>query len=309
MRRRAIWSWAFLVVGALAFGSPAASQSVGQASAPTPPTAPTRTAAVPTLPPVDRSADGQTTIRAFRLTEPIRLDGILDEDAYSTTPPIDGFVQQEPREGEPATEPTEVWLFFDDSNIYVSARLHDSQPERMVANEMRRDHRGIFQGESFTVALDTYHDRRNGYYFQTNPLGALRDALITDEGNANNDWQTVWDVKASRNDQGWIFEMAIPFKSLRFGPGREQVWGINMVRIVKWKNETDFVTPMPAAYGPGALFKFSIAATLVGLEAPAASRNLEIKPYVISDVTTDRTASPGFSNDLGGVPASTSSTA
>ena len=292
--------WVFLVVGALASGSPAAGQSEAPASQGIPPIPLAAIAAVPALPPVDRSADGETTIRAFRLTEQIRLDGILDEEVYATTPPIDGFVQQEPREGEPATEATEVWLFFDDSNIYVSARLHDSQPERMVANEMRRDHRGIFQGESFTVALDTYHDRRNGYYFQTNPLGALRDALITDESNANNDWKTVWDVKASRNDHGWIFEMAIPFKSLRFGPGREQVWGINMVRIVKWKNETSFVTPMPAAYGPGALFKFSIAATLVGLEAPAASRNFEVKPYVISDVTTDRTASPVFSNELGG---------
>lgn len=302
-----------LVVAVLAFGTPAAGQSESPPPEAMPSTASANsaassaassaatTAAVPGLDsPVARSADGQTTIRAFRLTEPIRLDGILDEHAYATTPPIDGFVQQEPREGEPASEPTEVWVFFDDSNIYVSARLHDSEPARMVANEMRRDHRGIFQGESFTVALDTYHDRRNGYYFQTNPLGALRDALITDEGNANNDWQTVWDVKASRNDQGWIFEMAIPFKSLRFGPGREQVWGINMVRVVKWKNETDFVTPMPAAYGPGGLFKFSIAATLVGLEAPAASRNLEIKPYVISDVTTDLTATPGVSNDLGG---------
>ena len=64
---------------------------------------------------------------------------MLDEEVYQTTPPIDGFVQQEPREGDPASEPTGAWVFFDDDNIYVSARCHDSQPERMVLTEMRRE--------------------------------------------------------------------------------------------------------------------------------------------------------------------------
>lgn len=92
-------------------------------------------------PPANRSQRRRRDdVRAFPLTGEIRLDGILDEAVYATPPPIDGFVQQEPQEGEPATEATEVWLLFSDSNIYVSARLHDSQPGRMIANEMRRDH-------------------------------------------------------------------------------------------------------------------------------------------------------------------------
>ena len=249
---------------------------------------------------IRRDAEGRASIRAVRISTPLRVDGVLDEAVYAGTRSIDGFVQQEPREGEPTTERTEVWIFFDDRNIYVAARCHDSHPERMVVNEMRRDNMNIYQNENFTVAFDTFHDKRNGYYFQVNAIGGLRDALVTDERDSNFDWNTVWDAKAARTDQGWTVEMVIPFKSLRYTAGREQTWGVNLRRTIKWKNEETFVTPMPASYGMFGVFKFSSAATLVGLEAPVTSRNLELKPYAISDVATDRTATPAVSNDLGG---------
>src|SRR5436190_24378568 len=122
------------------------------------------------------------TVRAHRVTDPIRLDGRLDEPVYATTPAITDFVQQEPDEFKPATEKTEAWIFFDDDNIYVSARCFESHPERRVANEMRRDINQLRQNDTFGVLLDTFHDKRNGYIFYANAIGGFADSQVTDEG-------------------------------------------------------------------------------------------------------------------------------
>jgi hypothetical protein len=258
------------------------------------------TEAPPPEPPltVYRDSDGHVSVRAVRVDR-IKVDGVLDEEAYQTTPPIDGFIQQEPYEGQPATEETQAWVFFDDENIYVSARCLDSQPDRMVLTELRRDNGTIFDNENFTVVLDTFHDKRNGFYFQVSALGALRDCTITDEGNQNCNWNTVYDARVRRNDRGYDAEIVIPFKSIRYREGPNQVWMINLRRVVQWKNEQEFLTRIPASYGAGGSYHFSLAATLYGLEVPAGSKNLELKPYAISDVRTDLNAKPAFTNDLG----------
>ncbi|HJN93491.1 MAG TPA: DUF5916 domain-containing protein, partial [Dehalococcoidia bacterium] len=249
---------------------------------------------------VSRDPQGRVTVRATRVPEPILLDGQLDEDVYTAVPAGSDFIQQDPSEGAPATERTEVWVFFDDRNVYISARCWDSHPERMVANELRRDHTNLAFNENFAIVLDTFYDRRNSFMFHTNPLGGLTDALTTDERNFNKDWNTVWDVKTGRFEQGWIVEMAIPFKSLRYTSAPEQVWGVNFRRSVRWKNEISYLTPIPASYGMAGISRVSQAATLVGIETPGGAKNLEIKPYAISTLTTDRAAEPMRSNDLGG---------
>ncbi len=249
---------------------------------------------------VTRDDSGRVTLRAIRLREPIDVDGKLEENIYRQVPFVDGFLQQEPRDGEPATERTEVWVFFDNDNVYVSARMWDSHPERMVANEMRRDNRNIFENENFAVILDTFYDRRNGFLFHTNPLGALFDAQVTDERNTNSDWNTVWDVRTGRFQNGWTVEMMLPFKSLRYKPGSSQIWGINFRRIVRWKNEWSYLSPISAAFGRGGVLKLSQAATLVGIEPPPRSMNLELKPYATAGLRTDLGADEPFSNDLDG---------
>src|SRR5687767_10524625 len=116
--------------------------------------------------PVTASAQGPKpapTVRAHPTSQPIRVDGRLDEELYKTTAAITDFVQQEPDEFKPATERTEAWIFFDDDNIYISARNWESHPERRIANEMRRDTNQLRQNDSFGVLLDTFHDKRNGY--------------------------------------------------------------------------------------------------------------------------------------------------
>ncbi|HEY7819998.1 MAG TPA: carbohydrate binding family 9 domain-containing protein, partial [Vicinamibacteria bacterium] len=255
----------------------------------------------PPVPPavISRDENGRVTLRATRIAEPLILDGKLDESVYSQVPAASDFVQQEPHEGEPATERTEAWVFFDDENIYVSARCWDSHPEKMVVNEMRRDNFNIFQNENVTLVFDTFYDRRNGFFFQTNPLGALRDQAVGDEGQVNNqDWNTVWDSKASIFDQGWIVEIEIPFKSLRYREGRDQVWSFNLRRSIRHKNEETFLSPVAASHRFRGIYKFSEAATLVGIEAPVGARSLEMKPYGIATAVTNRTLDPPQNNDL-----------
>src|SRR5688572_12633071 len=266
---------------------PAAAQSDG-----TPPGRALLAEAPPPVAPavVSRIPGGRASLRANRIARPLTIDGQLDEEWYRTIPAIDGFVQSEPREGEPATEKTEAWVFFDDETLYIGARNYDSEPNRIVANDMRHDASTLTQHDHFVVALDTFHDRRNGYNFMLTPAGAMLEEAFFDERNPSRDWNTVWDGKVGRFEGGWTVEMAIPFKSLRYRPGTG-TWGIQMLRQIRWKNERTWVTLQPRQYGP-APFRVSVAATLHGLETPPLSKNVEFKPYAIGGFTTDRTAHP-----------------
>ena len=254
---------------------------------------------------ITRDAAGRATVRAIRLTELLRVDGTLDEEMYETVMPLSDFIQHQPDEGAPATERTEAWVFFDQENLYVSVRCWDSAPEsQWVVNEMRRDSFNIVQNEHVAILLDTFYDRRNGVILTVNPLGGRMDGQVTDErpDTYNGDWNPIWEVRTGRFEQGWTLEAAIPFTSLRYRPGRAQIWGLNLQRSVRWKNEISALTALEAARGgAAAVFQVSRAATLVGVEAPeSGSRVLEVKAYGIADLTSDRNAAPAQSNDPGG---------
>ena len=246
---------------------------------------------------ISRDAAGRATIRAVRLTEPLEIDGNLDESVYREVRSASGFIQVEPDEGAPATNQTEVWLLFDDTNIYLTVKCWESNPERVVANDMRRDGANVSGNDRIGFSFDTFYDRRNSFTFAINPIGGRLDGQITDERGYNQDWNAVWDFGVGRFDGGWTVETAVPFKSLRYRPGRDQVWGVQVGRRNRWKNEISYLTPIP--YGVSGLFQMSLAPTLVGLEAPPGSRNLEIKPYAVSDASTDAGATPTTSTELG----------
>ena len=309
MRRACASVW--LVLGGLVLaGAAEAGQSVSSALPP----AETGTTLVPDLPfavdgpppPVPpeviaRDGSGRATVRAVALSEPIRLDGRLDEAVYESVQPVTGLIQVEPDAGSPATQRTELWVTFDRNHIYVSARCWESHPERMVVNEMRRDGANLYSNEYVDIILDTFYDRQNAVMFSVTPIGGRGDGQITNERIFNRDLNLIWDVEVGRFDGGWTFEVAIPFKSLRYRPGRAQIWGFQFERYNKWKNEVAFITRIPASFGWGRAFmQISYAATLVGLEVPPGSKNLEIKPYVVSDLSSDLSATPRVSNELGG---------
>ena len=256
------------------------------------------------LPPdvVARDADGRVTVRAVALTERLILDGRLDEEVYRAVPAVTDLIQQLPDEGAFATERTEVWILFDDTAMYISARCYDAAPpEAWVANEMRRDSIQLRQNDSFSVLFDTFYDRRNGVAFLVNPIGGFADFAVTNEGIVNSDWNPVWDVRTDRFDGGWTVEMEIPFKSLRYRPGAHPVWGVQLRRIIRRRTEASYLTALPISAAPGnsviaGLWRVSQGATLVGVEPPEQSLNLDIKPYGIGGVVTDLNDDPPTRN-------------
>lgn len=254
---------------------------------------------VPQAPATVLRTNGQVVVRAIHLTQPLVIDGKLDEAVYRDNLPVDGFIQAVPRNGQPVSEKTEAWVSYDDTYIYISAKLYESvPPDKWIANELRRDTNQLRQNDMFGVLLDTFHDRRNGYNFYTNPIGGFTDQIVTDEGNPNADWNPVWKVHEGRFDGGWTTEMAIPFKSIRYISGTNQVWGIQMRRSIRRKNEWAHLTALPAANGgPNSVFRISQAATLVGLDLPAQSANIQVKPYLSTNTTTDQLRKPPVVND------------
>ncbi len=250
---------------------------------------------------ITREPGAPPILRAVQLAGPLTIDGRLDEDLYRSVMPASDFVQIEPQEGSPATEKTEVWLAFDRDNIYVTFRNWESRPDLVVAKEMRRDSTSIYNGDdNVTFFFDTFYDRRNGVEFSVNSIGGRIDGQTFNDRQWAGDWNTIWDVEVGRFDGGWIVETAIPFKSLRYRPGEAQVWGFNAFRTNRWKNELSYLTPVPKARGQGGVHQASVAAQVVGISAPSGSKNLEIKPYLISNATTQAAAGGRGVNDLSG---------
>jgi len=255
---------------------------------------------------VGRDAEGRVSIQATRYEGAVTIDGNLDEAVYRELTPISDFVQQIPIEGAPASERTEAWVFYDDDNIYVTARNYESVPEsEWIANEMRRDTGQLRTNDSFSVMLDTYLDRRNGAAFLVTPIGGFSDFAITNEGDGgrgvNFDWNVVWDSRVGRFDGGWTVEMQIPFRSLRYEPGEEQTWGIQFRRIIRRINEASYLTELPISAAGNSvirgLWRISQAGTLENLEVPPGNFNLEIKPYGLGNLTTNKLATPPISNE------------
>lgn len=263
---------------------------------------------------VGEDLDGRKSIRAVKFDEDVNIDGILDESIYDSVEPISDFVQHLPVSGATASDNTEVWVFYNDQSIYVTAKVYESVPEdEWVANEMRRDVGRLRTNDSFSVMFDTFLDRRNGVAFLVSPIGGFSDFTINNEGMAtrpvNFDWNVVWNSRVGRFDGGWTVEMEIPFRSLRYEPSSEQAWGIQFRRVQIRLNEATYITEIPisaANIGPpmvAGMWRISEAATLTDLEVPPRNLNLEIKPYGLGTVTTNRTANPPvngqFANEAG----------
>ena len=215
-------------------------------------------------------------IRAMRATEPIKVDGRLDEQAWAKAEAATDFRMESPQEGAPASERTEVRVLFDDKNIYFGIRAFDSEPDKINARELTRD-ANFANDDKIEILLDTNHDRRNAYRFAVNPLGMQQDALITDEGRfINLTWDAAWLSAGRVDDDGYTVEIAIPLTSLRYKEGLD-AWGFNVARIIKRRNEENLWTSWRIAFG---LERVSQAGELTGLEELRRRRLLEFKPYI-----------------------------
>jgi hypothetical protein len=237
-------------------------------------------------------------IHALRVTEAIKIDGKLSELAWSQAEVANDFRQQEPTEGSPATEKTEVRLLFDEKNIYISIHAFDAEPSHINARELVRD-ADFSNDDTIAILLDTYHDRRNAYRFTVNPRGTQQDALITDEGrDINLSWDAPWISAAQIDQTGWSVEIEMPLTTLRFVEGRD-AWGLNVSRVIRRKNETDLWTSWQRSFG---LERVSQAGELAGVEEIKRRRLKEVKPYASGGWRegVPLIGSPGFDAGLQG---------
>lgn len=248
------------------------------------------------------SASPARVVVAPLVYEMPRIDGRLDDEVWASTAAVSNFVQTEPRGGEPATQRTEVHIAYTAEALLIGARLEDREPSRIVANEYRRD-ADLEADDAFEVYLDTFRDRRNAFYFATNPVGAQRDALVRNEGAVLNwEWDGVWDVACSRDEGGWTAELAIPFATLRFRPDQTDGWGLNLGRLIARSREQSYWAPIDRDWGFDARWRVSEYGVLKGLTEARPGGRIQLKPYVLGGAEHDLLDAPDdidFTNDVG----------
>ncbi len=227
-------------------------------------------------------------IRAYRTYESIEIDGDLNESDWQKADVINKFTQIEPNEGEVSSEPMDVRILYDNNNIYFGFRCYDSDISQLVANERRRDARDIHDNDNVFLLLDTYNDKRSGFFFRANALGAIQDRVITNNGDTlNDDWDAVVACQSKIHDTSWTTELRIPFNQLRFKESDPMKWGINVGRELIRNREESIWAPVPASYGGLAKYRTTNLAELVGLEGIVPSRSIEILPYILPGMTQE----------------------
>ncbi len=213
-------------------------------------------------------------ITAYKITKPLNIDGVLNEDLYKQLP-LEDFTQLEPVEGDPATERTLMWVAYDESNIYFCGKFFDSSPDSIDLSLMRRDN--MTTSDWLWVYLDPYNDDRNGYYFAVNAGGSICDGTLYNDGWMDDSWDGIWETETEINTEGWNVEIKIPFSQLRFNEEDEMVWGINLNRDIKRKHEMSFLVMVPSEES-GFVSRF---ADLDGLNGIKPKQRLEFLPYVV----------------------------
>jgi hypothetical protein len=245
------------------------------------------------------------------------IDGRVNEPLWQTVQPYSTFIQQDPIEGAPASERTEVRVIVGNGNVYIGIIAFDSDPSKIIVSQARRD-ASLTDTDSIVMVLDTFNDGQNAFVFGTNPLGIEYDGQVAREGQTsgvafaggggggggggaaggsqrggisafNPNWDGVWTVKAQITERGWEAEMAIPLKTLRYQTGTNKTWGFNLERNIRHKNEQVYLAPIPRGFD---IYRVSLAAKLSGLDLPAR-RDFKLIPYALASVNKDFTRTTG----------------
>jgi hypothetical protein len=216
--------------------------------------------------------------------EELTLDGRLDEAFWQRVQPASDFVMQDPILGGTPTERTEVRIAYDRDNLYMGVTAHDSEPDRLLGNTMRRDET-LGSDDRFMWTMDTFLDQQSGYFFEMNPYGLMADAVMGPGGSNNRQWDGIWDARVLRSEIGWTLEIVIPFRTLNFDPNAP-AWGINFQRTVRRKSEETLWTGHQRNQG---LRRMANAGLLVGIRDVSQGTGLDVRPYVAGHIA----AAPG----------------
>jgi hypothetical protein len=230
-----------------------------------------------------QSVFAQPVIQAVKIDTPPHIDGNVIEEVWDKAFVVSDFYQREPNLGAPVSQKTEFLVCYDEHNIYFAVKCWDD-PKKITAKEMARDV-SLGNDDRIQIILDTYLDKRNGYWFQIGPRGSIGDALISENGAVfNKEWDGLWTGKASIKDYGWEAEVAIPFKSMGFEKSNTQ-WGIKYIRHI--------VSNIESSYWPEAnlnthKFQVSDAAVLDDIKDITQGIGLDISPYLVTGLDTKK---------------------
>jgi len=225
---------------------------------------------------------GHPTVAAVRVGQAPDIDGHLDDDAWHLAKPAGEFLEKNPGQNIPHAQRTEFRVVYDDDALYIGVWCFDTEPKRIIAHNMERD--GYMRFEDVVkITLDTFLDRRNGYYFSINPNGARGDATISNNTQVNGEWDGAWTARSQRQAWGWSTEIAIPFKSISFDETTD-TWGLNVYRNIgragergKWANSRP----------PSRSYHVSDCGDLTGLRGLKQGLGLDINPYAIGKYRKD----------------------
>lgn len=216
-------------------------------------------------------------MQAVRAEAPPLIDGAVTDGEWATAAQGKDFIQFEPTRGEPATLPTTVFVLYDDTHLYVAFEVHD--PDPLMSQMTQRDSQ-LWNDDSVQIFLDSFHDRRSGYYFMTNVLGTQTDGRLAEDGtSADDSWDAPWASAAQRTDYGYSVEVSIPFSAIQYTGGTDATWGVNFARTRRRNLERSYWAGPIDHWG-----RMSQAGDLVGLDIPASTRRHQLIPYGISQV-------------------------
>ena len=249
------------------------------------------------------------------------IDGRVNDPIWQTVQPYTTFTQQDPIEGAPASEKTEVRVIVGKGTVYIGIIAFDSDPSKIIVSQSRRD-ASLNETDSVVMVFDTFNDNQNAFVFGTNPLGIEYDGQVAREGQTsgvslgggtaggtqrggisafNPNWDGDWTVRAQVTERGWEAEMAIPLKTLRYQAGTDRTWGFNVMRNIRHKNEQVYLAPIPRGFD---IYRVSLAAKMSGLDVPAR-RDIKIIPYALGSANKDFTRAAG-DDESTGTPTSAS---
>ena len=223
-------------------------------------------------------------VEAYRLEPGVpapKIDGKLDDPAWQKAKPVSGFIQLVPDRAKPATDDTAFYIAYDPHHLYVAFRCYDAEPDKVVNRIVRRGG-NIYDSDVISFFMDPHHDHRTGYKFATTPGGVQSDAYRFDDIRSDSSWRGIWWLETGVDEQGWVAEFKIPFANFRFPDKSEQVWGFDVERVHRRKDEVTVWKQMTQA---GATTRMSDLGLLVGLKDIGGAKPFEISPYLLGGVS------------------------
>jgi hypothetical protein len=226
-----------------------------------------------------RATNTKKSLQALETDDKIIVDGKLDETVWQKTPASSGFIQFTPDRGKPASLKTEVRVLYNSNYIYFAVTCFDSQPHKIVARVSKREG-AVYSDDAVAIALDTFNDGQTAYIFFTNLRGTQNDGRLADNGRTyDNTWDGKWLSAGSKTETGWTAEVAVPFETLKYNPGKNKTWGLGIARFIPRKLETDTWCGPVECY-----LRVSQFGSITGLDLKKVDKKGKIIPHIISKI-------------------------